>query len=65
MAIAVGFAGQALAALGWAPPIRLLLLVGLGVALYGALLWLLEREAIAEVLRLILRRQPPVEEPAA
>ncbi|WP_156420632.1 MULTISPECIES: lipopolysaccharide biosynthesis protein [unclassified Sphingopyxis] len=62
MAVGVGFAGQLLATLGWAPPIRLALLVGLGVALYGALLWLLEREAIAEVLRLVLKREMPAGE---
>ena len=38
------------------------LLVGLGVTLYGALLWVLEREAIAEVMRLVMRRQAPVSE---
>ncbi|UNU44149.1 lipopolysaccharide biosynthesis protein [Sphingopyxis sp. YF1] len=57
MAIGVGFAATFLAGLGWSPPVRLILLVGLGVALYGALLWLLEREAIGEVLRLVLRRK--------
>ena len=64
MAVGVGFAAQLIAELGWAPPVRLALLVGLGVALYAALLWLLEREAIAEVLRLVLKRQVPVEESA-
>jgi len=59
MAIGVGFAGQALESLGLAAPVQLALLVGLGVALYGALLWLLEREALAEVIRLVLRRRPP------
>jgi O-antigen/teichoic acid export membrane protein len=57
MAIAVGFAGQALAGFGLAAPIRLTLLVALGALLYGALLWLLEREALAEVMRLVLRRK--------
>ncbi|ALJ11301.1 lipopolysaccharide biosynthesis protein [Sphingopyxis macrogoltabida] len=57
MAIGVGFAAQLLAPLGTAAPIRLALLVALGVALYGGLLWLLEREAIAEVMRLVLRRE--------
>ena len=57
MAIGVGVAAQLLAETGWAPAIRLALLVGLGVALYGALLWILERAAITEVLRLVLRRE--------
>ena len=59
MAIGVGFAAEAIAPLGLAAPIRLAALVGLGVALYGALLWMLERDALAEVIRLVLRRQPP------
>ena len=57
MAIGVGLAAEAIGPLGFAAPVRLALLVGLGVALYGALLWLLEREAIAEVIRLVLRRK--------
>lgn len=61
MAIAVGFAGEALAGFGLAAPIRLALLVALGALLYGVLLWLLEREALAEVIRLILRRAPAAE----
>jgi O-antigen/teichoic acid export membrane protein len=61
MAIAVGFASEALAGFGLAAPIRLVLLVALGVLLYGALLWLLEREALAEVARLVLRRKPAAE----
>ena len=59
MAIGVGFAGQALESLGLAAPLQLALLVGLGVALYGTLLWLLERKALAEVIRLVLRRPAP------
>ena len=65
MAIAVGFAGEALALLGWAAPIRLALLVGLGALLYGALLWFLEREALNEVIRVVIRRQPLAETPPA
>jgi O-antigen/teichoic acid export membrane protein len=64
MAVGVGFAAQAIAPLGLAAPLRLAALVALGVALYGALLWLLEREAITEVVRLVLRRQPPAAEAA-
>jgi O-antigen/teichoic acid export membrane protein len=64
MAVAVGLTGEAIEPLRLAAPIRLAVLAALGVALYGALLWLLEREAIAEVLRLILRRQPPVADAA-
>jgi O-antigen/teichoic acid export membrane protein len=64
MAIGVGVASQVIAPLGLAAPVRLAGLVALGVALYGALLWLLEREAIAEVVRLVLRRQPPAAEAA-
>lgn len=59
MAVGVGFAAQVLAPFGLAAPMRLAALVALGVALYGALLWLLEREALSEVIRLVLRRQPP------
>ena len=62
MAVAVGLAGQALAALGWMPPIRLALLVGLGAFLYTALLWLLEREALGEVIRVVLRRRSPAQD---
>lgn len=58
MAIAVGFAGQGLVAVGWSPPLRLALLVGFGAFLYAALLWLFEREALSEVIRLVVRRQP-------
>jgi O-antigen/teichoic acid export membrane protein len=57
MAIGVGFAAAGIAPLGFSAAVRLTALVALGVALYGALLWLLEREAIAEVLRLVLRRK--------
>src|SRR3546814_2697202 len=58
MAVGVGLADQELLALlGLAAPIRLALLVALGALLYGALLWLLEREAISEVMRLVLRRE--------
>jgi len=63
MAIAVGFADQAIAQIGLAAPIRLALLVALGAFLYGMLLWLLEREALAEVMRLVLRRRAS-DEPA-
>ena len=59
MAIGAGFAGQAIEPLGLAAPARLALLVGLGVALYGALLWLLERDALAEAVRLVVRRRAP------
>ena len=62
MTIGVGFAGQILAPLGLAAPLRLTLLVGLGVVLYGLLLWLLERDALAEVFRLVLRRRAPAAE---
>lgn len=62
MAIGVGVAGQMLAPLGLAAPLLLAILVVIGALLYGALLWLLEREAIAEVIRLVLRRQPPAAE---
>ncbi len=64
MAIGVGFTAQVIAPLGFAAPVRLAVLVALGVALYGALLWLLEREAIAEVIRLVVRRQPAAAEAA-
>jgi O-antigen/teichoic acid export membrane protein len=57
MAIGVGFMSEAIAPLGLSAGIRLAALVGLGVALYSALLWLLEREAIAEVIRLVVRRK--------
>lgn len=57
MAIGVGFTSEAIAPLGLPAAIRLAALVALGVTLYGALLWLLEREAIAEVIRLVLRRK--------
>jgi len=59
MAVGVGLAAQAIAPIGLAAPVQLVALVALGVMLYGGLLWLLEREAIAEVLRLVRRRQPP------
>ena len=59
MAIGVGFMSEAIAPLGLSAAVRLAALVALGVTLYGALLWLLEREAIAEVLRLVLRRKIP------
>ena len=59
MAVGVGLTAQAMVPIGLAAPILLVALVALGVMLYGGLLWLLEREAIAEVLRLIRRRQPP------
>ena len=59
MAVGVGLAAQAMVPIGLAAPGQLVALVALGVMLYGGLLWLLEREAIAEVLRLVRRRQPP------
>lgn len=62
MAIGVLFVGQGIDPLGFAAPVRLALLVATGAALYGALLWVMEREAIAEVMRLVLRR--PAAEPA-
>lgn len=62
MAIGVGFAEEALAPMKVAAPIRLVLLVALGAGLYGALLWLLEREAMMEAVRLVLRRSPPVQD---
>ena len=55
MAVAVGLIERALPA-GMAAPLRLAILVGAGALIYPALLWLLEKEAIAEILRLILRR---------
>ncbi|MBU0824518.1 MAG: lipopolysaccharide biosynthesis protein [Alphaproteobacteria bacterium] len=64
MAVGVGLAAQAIAPIGLAAPVQLVALVALGVMLYGGLLWLLEREAIAEVLRLVRRRQPPAVEAA-
>ncbi|OHD07113.1 lipopolysaccharide biosynthesis protein [Sphingopyxis sp. RIFCSPHIGHO2_12_FULL_65_19] len=60
MAIGVGAAAVAIAPLGLAAPLRLAALVGFGATLYAALLWMLERNALTEVIRLILRRQPPV-----
>ena len=62
MAIGVGFADQALESLGLAPPVQLALLVALGGILYGALLWLLERDTLLEVIRLVRRRQAPAAE---
>lgn len=59
MAVGVGLAAPAIVPIGLAAPGQLVALVALGVMLYGGLLWLLEREAIAEVLRLVRRRQPP------
>lgn len=59
MAIGVGLTAEAIAPLGLSAAVRLVGLVALGVTLYGALLWLLEREAIAEVIRLVLRRKSP------
>lgn len=38
-------------------PLRLAILVGAGGLLYPALLWMLEKEAIAEIIRLVLRRE--------
>jgi hypothetical protein len=65
MAIGVGVAAQMMAPLGIAAPLRLVALVALGIGLYGSLLWLLERDAIAEVMRLVVRRQPPAVDAAA
>lgn len=56
MAVAVGLLDRALP-LTLLAPLRLAILVGAGGLIYPALLWLLEKEAIAEVLRLVLRRQ--------
>ena len=64
MAIGVGFASEALVPFDLAAPVRLAALAALGVALYGALLWLLERDAIDEMIRLVLRRRPPAQEAA-
>lgn len=55
MAVAVALIERALPA-GMIAPLRLAILVGAGGLIYPALLWLLEKEAIAEVLRLISRR---------
>lgn len=65
MAIGVGFASEAIVPLGLAAPVRLAGLAALGVVLYGVLLWLLERDAIDEMVRLVVRRQPPADEAAA
>src|SRR3546814_3372745 len=65
VAIGVGFADRSLESLDLAAPVQLALLVALGGALYGALLWLLERDTLLEVIRLVRRRQAPaVEAPA-
>jgi O-antigen/teichoic acid export membrane protein len=58
MAIGVELAAELIVPFHWAAPIRLGLLVGLGVALYGALLWTFEREVIAEGIQIVLRRDP-------
>lgn len=64
MAVSVGLLGQWLGGSGLSAPIRLMLLVGAGVLIYPALLWVLEREAIEEVKRLVFRRaQPPAPPP--
>jgi len=65
MAVGVGLAAQAMLPIGLTAPVQLVALVALGVMLYGGLLWLLEREAITEVLRLVRRRQPPAVDAAA
>ena len=52
MAVAVGLLDRALP-LTLLAPLRLAILVGAGGLIYPALLWLLEKEAIAEVLRLV------------
>ena len=59
MAVGVALAGEALAPFALAAPVRLALLVALGVLLYGGLLWLFAREALAEVQRVALRRSAP------
>src|SRR3546814_7937878 len=59
MAIGVGFADRALESLDLAAPVQLALLVALGGALYGELLWLLERDTLLEVIRLVRRRKAP------
>ncbi len=64
MAVGVGLTAQAIAPLGLTASLQLVMLVALGAALYVGLLWLLEREALGEVIRLVLRRQPPAAEVA-
>ncbi len=61
MAVTVRFASEGIAGTGLTAPMRLVVLVSLGVCLYGALLWLLEREALAEVLRLVVKRRRAAE----
>jgi hypothetical protein len=63
MAVAVGLIERALPA-DMAAPLRLAILVGAGGLIYPALLWLLEKEAIAEIKRLILRRPAPIADAA-
>jgi len=58
MAVAVGLIERALPA-GMIAPLRLAILVGAGGVIYPALLWLLEKDAIAEIKRLLLRRPAP------
>ena len=58
MAIGVELAAELIVPFHWAAPIRLGLLVGLGVALYGALLWTFERDVIAEGIQIVRRREP-------
>ena len=62
MAVGVGLIAQLMAPLGMPAPVRLVALVALGMALYASLLWLLERDAIAEIVRLVVRRRPPAAE---
>src|SRR3546814_14993705 len=57
MAIGVGFADRALESLDLAAPVQLALLVALGGALYGALLWPLERPPLREVIRPVERKR--------
>lgn len=64
MAVAVGLLDRALGGRALAAPLRLILLAGAGGLLYPALLWVLEREAIDEILRLVRRRTLPATPPA-
>lgn len=56
MALLVGGAERALATTNVAPFVELAILVALGGFCYLALLWLMERHAIEEIRRLLLRR---------
>ena len=46
------------------PFIRLPLLAALGAATYGGLLLLVARETLGELIRLVIKRKPPVVQPA-